>query len=255
MKISYNMTFSINQFKDERRTLLAEDIGFHIGDGHMSISNRKDKCDRYSFTYCGDKNNDYEYFSQILIPRKKILFSLLKTNVRKGNDSCIYFCYNSKQMFEFFKRMGIPSGKKDRINIPKWIMKDNLKIKAACLRGLVDSDGCFTVKKRHKSFPYYPVVSLQLKSGFLVKDIKQILFEMDIGFTSCFLNPLDKRTGKRHSKYEIDINGRKRVRKWVYDVGFNNPRHIKKYKRWAGADSQSSSIREQRVFEPPIFRV
>ena len=47
---------------------------------------------------------------------------------------------------------------------------------------------------------------------------------------------IENRNGRKHSIYQIDINGKDRINKWIKHIGFNNKRHIIKYERWAGAD-------------------
>lgn len=203
----------------------------------MSVSTR-DSCLRFSFTYCGDMEKDKDYFLNILVPRKQRLFGLTKKHcIFCERRNAIYYSFNSKSTFNFFFKMGIPSGKKSNIRIPDWIMNGNKETKSSVLRGLFDSDGCFTVKKRHKSRPYYPVINFSSKSKSLIEDIKALLFDFSIPYTVCFLNRLDKRNGKRYSIFQIDINGKKRIMRWMQCIGFRNKRHLIKYEKWVRADS------------------
>ena len=236
------MVFFLNQFDDEMRALLAEDIGFHLGDGHMSASTR-DSCFRYSFTYCGDMVKDKDYFLNKLIPRKVTLFGLRKKEyIFNKKRSAIYYSFNSRHIFKFFYEMGIPSGRKTNMKIPSWIMRGNKEIKSSVLRGLIDSDGCFTVKRKYKSNPYYPVITFSSKSKNLIEDIQILLSEFSILYTVCLHKRIDNRNGRKYSIYQIDINGKERVNKWINHIGFNNKRHIIKYERWARGDLNSRSL-------------
>jgi len=55
------MKLFLHNFNCYKKILLAEDVGFHVGDGHMGIyPNRKGV--RYDFTYSGDAEKDKDYF-------------------------------------------------------------------------------------------------------------------------------------------------------------------------------------------------
>ncbi len=212
---------------------LAEDVGFHIGDGYMkSRKNEKGVEIKYDFVYAGHINDDLEYFKSILIPRKKSLFNFneMKIDSIIATNS-IRIRPRSKAVFYFFRDvLDVKESPKDTIKVPKWIL-ENKKFQVAFLRGIMDSDGCFTVKRKN-----YPTISINGKSEKLIKSIGKMLNNFGINHCLYEVNPYEKRTSKYYKKYCIDISGSNAI-KWVNTIGFNNPKHIRKYNKWAETDS------------------
>ncbi len=233
------MGFKLNEFKNENLLLLAEDIGFHIGDGNMHIRARskKNKRLRYDFVYSGHASKDYDYFLNILIPRKQKLFGVRRNSIQMRKNSEIKFGYTSKEISILFQEMGIKGGKKNNIFVPSWIMKGATPIKTSFLRGFMDSDGSLAIKKRHKDYPYYPVVTFAMKSEKLFDNIKEILSNLGFTFTGGPLKKYLEKTNKTYTQFQIDINGVKNLGRWIKLIGFRNKKHKTKYKKWAGQES------------------
>ena len=211
---------------------LAEDMGHHVGDGHMGVYNKSDGSIRYEFVYSGNAKNDKNYFIEVLIPRKRKLYKIKNTKWRIVENE-IRFCFNSKETFHFFKEKGINSGPKDNIAIPQFIKKGNIEIKLAFLRGLFDSDGSLAIKKRHRKVHYYPTITITTKSKKLSKDIVSILKELEFSSILVKRERYDERTKKIHISYQIDINGSSQLIKWMNTIGSKNFHHLNKYKNWA----------------------
>jgi len=221
-------------------SLLAEDLGFHIGDGHMSIQMSNEGYKRYGFNYSGDKRYDKEYFNNILIKRKNRLFNISckSRNYKYKNE--IICTFNSKAILQFFNKIFcVPLNKKDNISIPKIILNSNKKVKAAFLRGLFDSDGSLCLKNRKNNI--YPTINLTSKSKRLIANTLRLLNEFKFSVTSYNRDRYDKRTFKRYKQSCLDINGANMVKKWMKDIRFNNKKHLIKYYKWAQGESNSRS--------------
>ena len=126
---------------------LAEDIGFHIGDGYMK--NRISKgIVHYDFAYSGNYPDDLPYFRDILIPRKRALFNFDNMKIKKQKSNSIVLKLQSKAVFLFYKNnLSIQESLKTDIEIPKWIFS-SIDFQKAILRGLIDSDGSFRIVKK-----------------------------------------------------------------------------------------------------------
>ena len=137
---------------------VAEEFGIHIGDGCMGIY---PKTGHYDYTVCGGME-DYKYLTEYVKPLIRKLYHLYpnKPTKKKGNSFDMVYC--SKSLINWKMKMGLPVGRKDDITIPKVILNSTFVLD--CLRGIFDTDGSITFKKRHKQKHYYPVIKLGSKS-------------------------------------------------------------------------------------------
>ncbi len=206
-------------------TQLAEDLGFHIGDGCMlTFGYTYSKCIRYGFYYCGNSDKDRDYFQNGLLPRKKELFNL-DLSIRKDRKKrAILTSFFSRAIFDFFCQLGIPSGKKTNVDVPLLIKNSGNEIKAAFLRGLAAADFCVSIKNR--SYGIYPTIHFTSASQKLCDGVCEILQEFDILFTRYKKVQIDKRFDRPTIGYSIDINGRKRLKKWLDLIGFSDKRNL-----------------------------
>ena len=211
---------------DKLSSMLAEDVGFHVGDGYMKI---RDKV-HYEFVYTGNNPNDLNYFEHCLIPRKNFLFNFKNLITKKSaRKNYIELILRSKCMFFFYRDvLGVQESPKTNIKFPTWIF-NSLDFQNSALRGLIDSDGCFrTVKKD------YPIIDLQIKSLPLATDVARILENNGIKFSFYHVKFPDKKREKVYTRERIAINGRKNVLSFINSVGFSNEYHIKRIKKWMG---------------------
>ena len=117
------------------------------------------------------------------------------------------------------EKLGLVIGNKvkQRVDIPNWI-KDNRKFQIACVRGLVDTDGCiFTHRYRsngryysYKKFDYTSVSQPLLRSAY------EILKE----------NGLNPRFFRGKS---IRLDSIEDIRKYFEIFGTSNPKHLRRY--------------------------
>src|SRR4030067_817853 len=86
---------------------LAEDVGFHIGDGYMK-ERTTSSSHNYNFVYAGNSEDDKNYFENVLIPRKKRLFNIDAyyknyNNPRNKAKKSIELVFNSKAVLTFYR--------------------------------------------------------------------------------------------------------------------------------------------------------
>jgi hypothetical protein len=97
------------------------------------------------------------------------------------------------------------------------------KFKIACLRGLIDTDGC-VVHETHKinSRTYiYPRLNFTSASPLLVE--QSILILKELGF-----NPKIRRKNKR----SVQLENLSEVCQYFNVVGSSNPKHRKRISKW-----------------------
>ena len=181
---------------------LAEEVGIHLGDGCLSYNKR----------YFSVKTNKKErdYIIKFLFPLYKNLYNLdLKL---MELESVVGFEVYSQALFEFKNKvLSIPYGEKiHRIEVPKQILNSRDKeVYRAFIRGLFDTDGCVNIIKTKKN---YSAVSFTIKSQKLIEQVGKMLFKL--GFIPYV------------GKWKIDLNGSVMVKKWLEEIGSNNPKNL-----------------------------
>ena len=120
------------------------------------------------------------------------------------------------------KILGLPLGKKLDLKIPDIFCKNKLLTKRF-LRGFFSTDGSFIISLvNNKKYPRLFMSSISEK---LMIQIKKVLINM--GFIVSFwegkqVNPNWKL------QYKIHLNGFEMLSKWNEEIGFNNPKQVKK---------------------------
>jgi len=194
--------------KPRRSVELAEFIGVMMGDGGIST---------YQATITLHHEDDLEYaaFVTKLIKR---LFKITPSVYHFPKRSVNNIVVSRKELVEYLCALGLPIGNKvkQQLNIPEWI-KRNQKFSIACLRGLVDTDGCiFTHRYRAKGIWYaYKKISFTSASEPLRKSVHAILQEL--GF-----HP-------RVATHDVRLDRIEDVKRYFAIIGSHNPKHLRRY--------------------------
>lgn len=190
---------------------LAEFCGIMIGDGGLS---------RMQATIYLNSETDFEYSEYVskLIWRifgvnPKIFFhkKVLLLGIRVYSINFVNFCKE--------KELLIGDKIKQGLDIPKWIML-NSDFKIACMRGLMDTDGCVVIHKYRVNNKLYRYKKLEFCSASpaLIKSVIQILREFD------FAPRLS------HNGRNVLVDSQKEVARYLKIIGSNNPKHWERYK-------------------------
>jgi len=205
---------------------LAEFIGLYVGDGSIDVRPEKST---YEFKIVGNPKDEIPYYSFVSSLTSTIAGRKIKPKILDcGRSVGIRFC--SKNLFEELKRISLSSTPQTlKRKIPIKILKRR-GLYVAFLRGLFDTDDCFTVKKKHKIKPYYPVIGISQKNASLIRQVAELLTKLKIQ-ASVRLNWAyrDKRTGRMYRKSWIYIYGNINVAKWFGIIGTHNPKIKDKY--------------------------
>ncbi|MDE1824313.1 MAG: hypothetical protein KGH74_03370, partial [Candidatus Micrarchaeota archaeon] len=98
-----------------------EIFGICLGDGCLSkYYSNYDNAIKYEVKFTGNSKDDLEYYQNFLLPTLKSKFNIkLSYRIRKDCNA-INMNINNKQVFMFFKNLGMPIGdKKNKIKLPK----------------------------------------------------------------------------------------------------------------------------------------
>lgn len=204
---------------------LAEEIGWHIGDGCLT---RSDQQTVYHLS--GDKKEEKEFYETRVKEIFKEVYNVDVYPSKRCGDRSFGITVSSKAISSYKTDIiGLPVGKKSAtIQIPKKLMLGKSEIKNAVIRGIADTDFSYTFQKKHKNRHYYPVISGTTVSKELAQQIKGLLEEINIqSRISCYLR---KKTNR--FEYLIRIRGPALVERWMTYIGTKNPKHETKYKIW-----------------------
>jgi intein/homing endonuclease len=210
---------------------LSELIGIHVGDG--SITDAFKNTVHTVIEYCGDSSDDLEYYKIYVSNLIEKLFGIKP--LFQDYKTWFKLVINSKAIFNFYTNViGLPIGKKAQtITIPKIILNNSKLIVTRFLRGLIDTDGSLTFKKKYKNRHYYPVLKLSLASKELIKQVKILLNNLGfITYSYLDVKRFDIRTNKTAIIHEIYLYGNKNLERWIKVIGFKNPKHLIKYLIW-----------------------
>ncbi len=204
---------------------LAEEIGIHIGDGSLSI---RPKYRHYDYFVClGIHEKDYMKHVLQLI---QSLYRIKVKPIERTKDSSLIATISSKKLTLWKLSLGLPSGDKGQINIPKSVLDS--KFILDCVRGIFDTDGSLTFKKKYKDVHYYPVIKITSKSKILISQIYDITFKLGFTVYTYFDERMKSSTGTISTEHSLFISGNKSLEMWMDLIGSRSPVHISKYLIW-----------------------
>ncbi|MBU0466174.1 MAG: LAGLIDADG family homing endonuclease [Candidatus Woesearchaeota archaeon] len=203
------------KFPNKLTPELAEEIGMHIGDGFLSKR-------RNEYRLKGNKNNEKDYYKYFIKKLYKTLFNL-DINL-KEYESTYGFEISSKGLWTFKNKiLGIPSGKKDDIDLPAIIKVNDKDILTSFIRGVFDTDGCVNFKSGYGLKGYYPRIEITMLSKDLIGSISEILYALG-------LKPYKHQD--KLGYWHITLNGYERFERYNKLIGWHNPKHLRKIKKW-----------------------
>jgi flagellar protein FlaI len=197
---------------------LSYETGVHIGDGTMGIYKRSGN---YQFFIFGNKLDEKQYFSKIIIP---LLFKLygIRPNLQKFENTIFVSIY-SKPLVKFKSEMiGLPLGSKSKMkSLPKIFTRECNLLKYL-IAGIFDTDGSFKINR-----DLYPRISLRLKNRNTVDEISKLLQDK-FGIKSTVYNEkyFDTRTGNLIFRRTLDINGIENIKLFLQQIPLRNPKNL-----------------------------
>ena len=202
---------------------LAEEVGWHIGDGSMNFYKNREKIKGF-YQLRGHIEDDKEHYEKRIKPLFEKLFGI-KLSIREmPSTRVVGFQIWNNDLVNFKKNLGLPLGNKYHVAIPKsFLSKTGLK--KSVVRGIFDTDGgIFLEKKNKKLYPrvYITTISLELSEQLL-----KVFNEMNLRATR-YSQLYDKHFNRRRS-YIITIRGIEMFHKFIKEISPKNPKHMRKY--------------------------
>jgi len=197
---------------------LAEETGVHIGDGSLNIYKNNNPC----YTVACHKKDDKEYMDTFLLPLIKRVYKK-EPKPRYWSRGTYGFRIRSMKILQFkHNTLGLPLGKKKDIIIPSIIRTNNYLMKFL-IRGLFDTDGSITIWRTNNKL--YPRIYFSNISEKLVNQIKDYLQKE--GFRVTYWKTIYK-DNNWNTIHKLSINGYIMLFKWANEIGFKNPKNLKK---------------------------
>lgn len=208
---------------------LAEFLGICFGDGHLALD---DKRNDYRLDIVGHAEDDKEYLRKHVCNLLIKLFAVNPKFLESRHTRTLVLYIRSKDLIFFINGLGMPIGKKMELIIPNEI-KGSKSFMGAFIRGLFDTDGTLTFKKRYRKIKYYPSVSISSTSRNMLEDIR--LFLIDQGFRIGKIIELQHTINGRnriYTIYKLFIYGNEMIGKWFSVIGSHNPKALNRYSIW-----------------------
>lgn len=196
--------------KPKKSEDLAEFVGIMLGDGGITQY-------QVTITFHSEDEKEYSKFVANLI---KGLFDV-PVGIHYDKESLsVDFVISRSELVRFcIEELGLKKGNKikQQVDIPDWI-KQNKRFAIACLRGLIDTDGCiFTHRyKVNGNFYNYKKLCFTSYSGPLRQSVFNILQNIGLG----------PRLAQRR---DVRLDSIEDMQKYFQLVGSHNPRHLKRY--------------------------
>ena len=201
----YPLPFS----RPEKSVELAEFMGIAMGDGGMA--NRQ-------FSISLHHIDDLAY-SRFVIALIEKLFSI-KPSVKHIEARSVNILLVSRSLLiEYLHELGLPIGNKveQRFDIPLWI-QSNHEYMIACVRGLVDTDGCVFIHRYRVNGKLYSYKKLDFCS----------YSPPLIATVDTFLKSLAIHT-RIAAKVDIRIESKAGIERYMQLIGSHNEKHLKKW--------------------------
>jgi len=195
---------------------IAELVGIMLGDGGIRLAKRG------SFlAVFGHSENDKEYLLNFVSKLLEKIFCIKPSVHYHCSLKEIRLQITRKNVIEKAQKLGLIPGDKVRNNvgIPKWIFS-NKEFLRACVRGLIDTDGCTYAKWAYPRIPqieFYSVIP-KLQEDFS-KAMKILGFKVS------------KWRVRNGTVSTCGIYGKNEAFKYYQEIGFNNPKNIRRFNK------------------------
>ncbi len=196
----------------KKDNFLASFTGIMLGDGgvapyhiHITLSNKEVKYKNY------------------IVKLIKHLFRIDPKIHKLKYANAIDIVVQRKQLVDFCQSIGLVLGNKvkQQIDVPIWI-KENKEFSKECLRGLIDTDGCF-------------YTNTYFSNGKKYKYLKIAFTSASKPLISSVLNTLNEFGYKARitkDKKDVRIENSEHVLKYIQEIGTNNDKHLQKINDW-----------------------
>ncbi|MBI2326952.1 hypothetical protein HYU92_01420 [Candidatus Curtissbacteria bacterium] len=209
----------------EENENLAEFIGILLGDGGLSNF----QCVIYLNS---EVDEEYVFYVRDLIEK---LFGLKPSLFRHKTQKVVRVMVSSINLIKYLEQKGLRRGNKVllQVGVPEWILLKPEYIKA-CIRGLVDTDGCFAMhryKVNGKLYSYPKIV-------FTNRSLPLLDFVHE-GLRGLGYKP------KNDGRYKVWLYNKSEVKSYLKEIGTGNFKKsffLKNHTFWEGGPDGKAQV-------------
>ncbi|MBR9682208.1 MAG: hypothetical protein GOV02_00890 [Candidatus Aenigmarchaeota archaeon] len=184
---------------------MAEFIGILLGDGNIYI---QESTGNYQIRIAFDAIKEIGFLKYVNKLIEKLFDTTFYTKYHR-TVNVMYLCKGSKEICSGLKII-LPKNR-----IPNWIFQDS-KMLSSCIRGLIDTDG--SIFRMSRKDPHLLRIGFKNTNQGLLKDFKN------------GLEILGYHPSKIICKESVFLSRQGEIKKYIKDIRFNNPKHIKRYR-------------------------
>lgn len=207
---------------------LAYICGVLAGDGSINFRTEKHE---YLVKCVGNPKDEKEFYNNVIGPKFYELFGIsLNLKLHDSNTTFGFVIYSKELVNYLTSVIGLPLGRKyGTLKVPS-LFYNNQDLLINFIRGLFDTDGSVSFKKRHRDYNYYPVICLTSRSENFVRQCSEILKSLGFSFFEIYNYKVkDERVkGGFTTISRIEINGARNLKLWIEKIGFYSPKHLSK---------------------------
>lgn len=195
--------------KPRKSEELAEFVGIMMGDGGLST---------YQATVSLHQIDDAD-FSTYVSGQFKKLFGVVPSVYDREHEMLRTIVASRIELVRYLHVLGLPIGNKIRqqFDIPSWVKKDE-RFLIACIRGLVDTDGCIFTHRYQVNGTWYSYKKLSFTTAS-----KPLLQSVHSSLKFLGMNPRIAR-GK-----DVRLDSRADMELYFSIIGTSNPKHLRRY--------------------------
>lgn len=216
----------ITKFPKKITSELAEETGWHIGDGTMGFYNNAGKL-KGLYQLRGHIEDDKPHYINRIKPVFRDIYGI-DISLREMPSTRVFgFQIWSNELVKFKKSLGLTCGPKLDLIIPKIFLRSN-ELKIAVLRGIFDTDGC--VYLEHKNHKLYPRLQITTICRTLAEQMKEIFNELGLNAKVNDANCIIRKN--RKLAYIVVIRGNEMFNRFMGTIKPANLKHIAKYEQY-----------------------
>lgn len=200
-------------FRPKKSKRLAELVGILLGDGCIG---------KYQFAVTTNATTDIHHAKYIAT----LIEGLFKINTKirkKKTSNAVEVVVSSYDLCRYLEIVAFKAGNKihNNVDVPNWI-KSKQSFRAACLRGLLDTDGCvFSDSHVIRSIQYKSIgINFTNRNSNLLNFFKTTL-ENDFGF-----HPTQK------TNHAVFLRRKTEIKEYFLKIGTSNPKHLIRFNQF-----------------------
>lgn len=197
--------------KPKFSTKVAEFVGIMMGDGGITPN-------QVGITLHKQDDKEYSLFVKSLIER---IFSVPVSVYYRKDEQALLLSISRKALVVFCnQKLGLKIGNKikQNLDIPQWVKKD-MRFKKACLRGLVDTDGCVFDEVHYIRGKRYSYKRLNFRSAS--PSLRNSVFSL---FRELGMTP------KMRNTTAVQLEDKEEIKRYFKIIGTSNPKHLRRFK-------------------------